>query len=279
MPNINLYATLADYKAYSVARGQTATTDTTDDGIIVDLLEKASRDLDTWTGRQFYPSIESDVYDIPADSELWFKKDVLQVISLTNGDSTSIASTEYNLNPSGFTPYYSLKLKGGSSVTWEADTNGNTDQVITLAAWCGYRRKFAQRAWQLAGTLGAAITDTTTLAFTMTAGHSLTVGQIVKIDNEIYNITTVATNTITPVARGDNGSTAATHLNGASVYIWKPEEQAKGVVLELANAAYQRRYGKATGETATLTAAGIVFAPKDLSDASKQFIQNTGRTV
>jgi hypothetical protein len=279
MPNINLYATLAEYKTYRVARGQSATTDTTDDGVIVDLLEKASRDLDDMTGRQFYPSIETDAYDIPNSSELLFSKDVLAVISLTNGDDTAIASTEYNLLPSGFTPYYGLKLKGSTSVQWEADDDGNTEQVLELVAWCGFRRKFAQRGWLLAGTLGAAITDTTTLAFTMTAGHTITAGQIVKIDSEIYNVSTVVSNTVTPITRGDNGSTAVTHLNGASVYVWKPQEEARGVVLELANAAYQRRFGKVIGESATVTAAGVVLSPKDMSDESKGFIASVQRLV
>lgn len=277
--NINLYATLAEYKTYSVARGQTATTDTADDSVIVDLLEKASRDLDDMTGRQFYPSIESDAYDVPNDGDLLFTKDVLQVISLTNGDGSSISASDYVLHAPGFTPYYALTLLPSSDVSWEADANSNTLQVIDLVAWCGYRAKFAQRGWLSVGTLGAAITDTTTLAFTMTGGHSVVAGQILKIDSEIYNVSTVSTNTITPIARGDNGSTAATHSNGATVYRWVPQEEARGVVLELANAAYNRRFGKVTGESATVTAAGIVLSPRGMSQESEKFIKSVERTV
>lgn len=279
MPNINLYATLAEYKAYSTARGQTATTDTTDDGVVVDLLEAASRYLDDKTGRQFYPSIEEHLFDIPGGSEIWLDGDLLSVIALTNGDSTAISSNDYNLHPANLTPKYSIELNDVSSVSWEADASGSSQQVISVNGWWGYRRQFSQRAWQSVGTLGAAIVDTTTLAFTMTGGHSVAVGQILKIDSEIYNVATVATNTITPIARGDNGSTAAIHLNGATVYKWVPQEEARNAVLEIANTAYQRRSGHAVGESATVTAAGIVLVPRDIPKMAEEFIANFRRLV
>ena len=65
----NKYATLTDYKAYASARGQTASTDTTDDGVITNLLTQASRYLDRETKRQYYPSVETRLYDIPIDRE------------------------------------------------------------------------------------------------------------------------------------------------------------------------------------------------------------------
>lgn len=279
MPNINLYATLAEYKAYSTARGQTATTDTTDDGVIVDLLEAASRYLDDKTTRQFYPTIETRLYDIPCGVELWLDQDLLQVITLTNGNASTITTTDYKLNSPNVTPYYSVELRDISSVAWVANSSGSSDQVISLAAWWGYRQKYAQRAWSLAGTLNANITDTTTLAFSMTTGHSVTAGHIVKIDSEIYNIATAATNTITPIARGDNGSTAATHTSGTSVYVWKPQEEARNAVLEIANTAYHRRFGKSTSDTTTVTAAGVVLSPRDIPKMAEEFIMNFRRYV
>ncbi len=277
MPNINLYSTLADYKAYAKARGQTASTDTTDDGVIVDLLEKASRDLDDMTGRQFYPTIENRLYDIPGDSKLWLDGDLLEVITLTNGDAAVITTTDYILRPNNHTPYYQIRLQDDSSVAW-ASSNGSK-QAISVLGWWGYRKQYAQRAWLSVGTLGAAITDTTTLAFTMTAGHSVVAGQILKIGSEIFNTATVASNTITPIARGDNGSTAATHLISTAVYRWTPQEEARGAVLELANAAYQRRFGKVTGESATVTAAGVVLSPRSMSEESEKFVASVQRLV
>jgi hypothetical protein len=279
MPNLNLAATLADFKAYSVARGQTASTDATDDAVIVDLLEVASRYLDDKTGRQFYPSIETRLYDIPEDSSLYLDADLLSLTTLTNGDAAAISSTDYVLLPSNETPRYCIRLKGDAGVQWEADSDNDTEQVISVLGWWGYRQKYSQRAWMSVGTLGAAITDTTTLAFTMTAGHSVVPGQILKIDSEIFNVNAVATNTVTPLARGDNGSTAATHLNGATVYRWVPQEEVHNAVLEIANSAYQRRFGKAVGESATVTAAGVVLSPRDIPAMAAECIKSFMRLV
>lgn len=267
----NTYATLADYKAYVTARGQTTSTDAADDGVVTDLLNYASRYIDLETRRTYYPRIETDLFDIPFGRTLYFDDDILEVTTLTNGDSTVIASTEY-ITQGTKPPYWSLSLRNNSSVSWEAAANGNTQQVISLACVKGTHDRYTQRAWQQVGTLGAAITDTTTLAFTMTAGHSIVAGNIVKIDSEIYNVSTVATNTITPIKRGDNGSTAATHLINTPVYAWQPMEGAKLSCLEIANSAYHRRFGRTTGDSATVTAAGVVLTPQDVPTTAKAFI-------
>jgi hypothetical protein len=279
MSSVNLYATLADYKAYSVARGQAASTDATDDIVIVDLLEQASRYLDEKTARQYYPTIETRVYDVPSSRELRLRADLLSVISLTNGDGTAIASDQYVLESANNTPYWKLKLRSYATDYWLPDTANGIEQAVELNGWFGYRERFAQRAWQSVGTLGAAITDTTTLAFTMATGHTVVPNQILKVDSEIYNVSVVATDTITPVVRGDNGSTAATHSNGATVYKWVSEENARGAVLEIAHSAYQRRTGKNTGESATITGAGIVLTPRDIPKMAEEFIRTHMRRV
>lgn len=278
MSNINLLANLSDYKAYATARGQTATTDTTDDGVVVDLLEKSSRDLEDWTLRQYHPTIETRLYDVPEGNQLWLDEDLLAVITLTNGDGTVITSGDYILQPANLTPKYCIELKDSSSVTWQANSSGSNKQVISLLGWWGYRKQFTQRAWALGGTLGAALNASST-SLVMTAGHSLTAGHIIKIDSEILNLSATGSTSATALARGDNGSTAAAHDNGSSVYIWKPQEEAKGIVLELANGAYQRRFGKVIGESATVTAAGVVLSPRGISQESENFIKSVQRLV
>lgn len=279
MANFNLYATLADYKNYAVSRGNSPTNDGIDDAVILDLLEEASRHLDDVARRQFYPTIETRLYDIPRDSELLLDQDLLSLTTLTNGDASVISSTNYTLLPSNDTPKYSVKLKGDSTVAWEADSDNDTEQVISVLGWWGFRKQFSTRAWQSIGTLSAAITDTTTLAFTMTAGHSAQAGQILKIDSEIYNVSTVSTNTVTPFARGDNGSTAATHSNGATVYRWVPQEKVRIATLEKVAVDYARRFGRSISETAQVTAAGIVLAPNGDPQSVADVVIQFGRLV
>ena len=274
----NKYATLTDYKAYTTSRGQTASTDTTDDGVISNLLTQASRYLDRETKRQYYPSIETRLYDIPNDRDLLLDGDLLEVTTLTNGDLLEITNSNYLLKGNR-PPYWCVSLRDTSTVSWTTSAAGSAEQVISLAGVWGYHDLYSQRGWLAVGTLGAAITDTSTLAFTMSAGHSVVVGNILKIDTELYNISTVATNTITPVKRGDNGSTAATHLNGATVYAWQPIDEVKQNVLEIANSTYLRRFGKNTGESATVTAAGVVLSPRDIPAMAQSFISDMRRRV
>ena len=67
-------------------------------------------------------------------------------------------------------------------------------------------------------TLSAAITDIAATSITVTSatGASLAVGDYISIDNEFLLISAIATNTLT-VSRGQLGTTAATHLNAATV--------------------------------------------------------------
>jgi hypothetical protein len=67
-------------------------------------------------------------------------------------------------------------------------------------------------------TLAAAITDTSGTSITVTSEASFPAVQfIISIDTEAMLVTNVATTTWT-VTRGYEGSTAATHLNGATIY-------------------------------------------------------------
>lgn len=271
MSNINAYATLAEYKAYTTARGQTASTDTADDGVINSLLESASRFIDMQTRRQFYPSIETRLYNVPTERSIFLDNDLLELTTLTNGDLTVISSTDYTLLGNR-APFWSIAPKDTSSIFWTYSAAGSREQVISVYGTWGFHEQYAQRAWLQVGTLSAAITDTTTLAFSATTGHTISAGNIVKIGTEIYNVVTAGANTITPVKRGDNGSTAATHLISTVIYAWQPMEEARQSCIEIANSTYQKRFGRNTGESATITAAGVVLTPLDIPATAKAFI-------
>jgi len=276
----NTYATLNEFKNYWLDRGGENSVNARDDGVIDQLLESASRLLDSKTARIFYPRVVALALDAPSSyrRDIEIRDDLQAVVSFTNGDAVAIASTEYNLLPRNYSPKYMLQLKQNSTIIWEPDSNGDFEGVITLTGIIGYHPFYAE-AWKSGGTLGAAITDTTTAAFTMTAGHTLATGQILKIDNELYIVDTVATNTITPLKRGDNGSTAATHSNGATVYIWQPMEEARNAVCEIANTAYKRRFGQSLSNTETITGSGIVLVPRDIPAMAQEFIKVYQRRV
>ena len=131
----NGYATLAEFKAYA----KISSTDATDDGVIEDIIEAASRYVDRKSGRTFYARSETRYFDMPFDSrELRLDDDLLTITTLTNGDGTAITSTYYNLIPKNATPYNAIKIKETASISWTYDSSGESEAVISVAGTWGY---------------------------------------------------------------------------------------------------------------------------------------------
>jgi hypothetical protein len=267
----NSYVTRADFLLW--ASTQNTAANTNDDLVIDDILEATSRYIDGQTHRKFYPRVQARSFNTPTNRELLVDDDLLAITTLTNGDDNTIASTEYNLFPKNDTPYYGIKLIGSSSTIWESDSSSNTEWVIDVLGEWGYHDDYADHGWTSGGTLGAAITDTTTLAFTATAGHSLVAGQVIKIGTEIQIVSSVSTNTITPLARGDNGSTAATHLNGAAISIWNPQPDIVQATKLIAQSLYRRFNAPNQGDESIVTASGVIITPKDVPGVAARIIR------
>lgn len=134
----NGYCTLANIKDRLNPLG--VATQATDDAIIESLIEQASRAIDVFCGgRTFYArTAETRYYNVPPDRQLDLDDDLLSVTTLTNGDSTTIAATDYVLVERGRPPYFGIRLKESSTVVWEMDSSGNTEWVISIAGTWGY---------------------------------------------------------------------------------------------------------------------------------------------
>lgn len=133
----NGYCTLNEFKSYQ----RVTTADATDDGVIEDLVEAASRYIDRYCVRKFYTSTATSRYfNIPDGRLLWLDADLLSIDALgfVNGDGSTIASTEYTLLPYNETPYYAIRLKDSSSTTWETDSEGSAEKVLTITGTWGY---------------------------------------------------------------------------------------------------------------------------------------------
>lgn len=259
----NLYITRANFLTWQ----RSTSTDAPDDSVIDQIVEQTSRLLDSVTGRKFYPSYKTNVYDIPPVNDyerdtLYLHDDLLSLTSLINGDGTTIAASNYVLKEISETPYWAIKLRNTSTVSWATDANGSSEQVLNAPGVWGWHKNYPY-AWVQAGTLGAAITDTTGLTATATAGHTLLSQQIWKIGTEIFQ-GTVSTNTLTFNFRGDNGSTAATHLINSPVYVWLVEPVVASAAQMIVDYFYQSRFGVNRMSTATITPAGVVLTPSNI---------------
>jgi hypothetical protein len=278
---LNGYCTLTEFLRYITPPGQTLNEDAPDDAVVEFSIVAASRRIDDLTGRMFYPHMEIDYYDIPPDNTIWFGDDVLTVTSFINGDLTTIASTEYILYPPNDYPKYKLKLRDNSNILLVANSSNSAEQVLRVNAMLGYHESYLIRAWKQMGTLGAAWASTTTLTATLTASHTLEKrgGQIIRIDNEIFNTNSTDATTLTVIGRGDNGSTAATHLINAPIYVWLPMEDIKALTLEIAKIMYHSRYGENTDVVSTYTSAGVIVTPRSLPVWAQEIIRKYQRIV
>jgi hypothetical protein len=281
MALINSYATLEEFKDQI----RVTNPEPDDDTVIERLLVETSRYIDRVTGRRFYASVETRSFDTPQntinDRALWLDDDLLEVITITNGDATTLASTEYNLYPINGYPKYEIRIIGSSAYYWQDDSNGNTEGVIDVLGIWGYRDEYNVRAW---GT-GDAINDVAGInaavtTWTVADSALFQPGHIVKIDNELCIVSAVPRKTsITVLARGDNGSTAAAHDDSDAITIWQVQPDIKGACLEIANSAYKRRFGENVSGVATVTGAGVVITPQDIPSGARAVIKRYARLV
>jgi len=130
----NGYATLADF----TARYRKTSANGPDDAVIEGLIESASRLIDAETSRWFYASTQTREFDVPDCRELRLDAPLLAVTTLTNGDGTVIAASEYVLSPRNVLPAYAIRLKATSTVTWMPGADGATEGAIGVAGSWGW---------------------------------------------------------------------------------------------------------------------------------------------
>jgi hypothetical protein len=231
----NGYCTLVDFLAFLPNSGSVTTAQAED------AIGAASRAIDGQCGKAFFPTIATYYYDVPGPwfpRELQVYADLLEVTTLTNGDTTTIASTKYNLYPINDYPKKRIILKAAAAVNYEPNADNETEGVISVYGVWGMHKNYSA-AWLAATTLNGAITTTTATTFNATSGTPLAAGQVIKVDTELMLITGVSTNAIT-VIRGWNGSTAATHLTLAPLYVWQYMADIKRATLIQAGRYYRR---------------------------------------
>ena len=200
------YCTLDDLKA------ELGETGTTNDARLGRYIAQASRSIEAFTGRTFYPVTATKYFDAPRDGCSLFLayEDLLTLTTLTDATGV-ITSGYYWLYPLNMTPKHSIVLDTGSlGRGFEYDED--PQRAISIAGQWGYCDDY-----QAAGlTLGAAVSSTTATTVTL-YGASCEVGWMLLIDSEAMHVSAVSGNVAT-VQRGALGTTAATHLISTAVY-------------------------------------------------------------
>lgn len=276
----NGYITNAQFKASITPAGQTLTTDATDDSVISNLIERASREFDGLMNRTFYPRIETQYFDLPEDENLWFDDDLCEVITLTNGSATAIATADYHFQPRKAFPKYALYLTDVTDVSWLEDTDGSEQEVIALNAVWGFRENYDTEGWRSVTTVnGNQLVTANPIA--VVSDDEILVDNIIRIGNEIMIVTASSSNDITVIQRGDNGSTAAALTTGTAVYVWQHPADITKFVGEMVNIAYKARFqpNAELPGTSYMTPAGVVTNPRALPLNATQMIRHYKRLV
>jgi len=237
------YASIDDLRDYLAGTAYSSgwTSDTT---ILRRIVESASSRIDNYVGMQsFGPRLETHYFDIgsgtlrdtpqviisgSSPTKIGMKDFYLSAIPLdswlvsvtsvtsykaTDRDSSETLTEGYNadywLEPYNTTPKTRLKLNEDSSKSFHAG-----QQTLAVAATWGYAND------TISETTADAIGSTTTTSASVSSASSLSIAQTILIDSEQLYITGISGNTLT-VERGVNGTTAATHSGGASLYSYE----------------------------------------------------------
>ena len=131
------YIASSDVHAY----GGIPDTDTVDDTAIGLLIVDAQAIVDLVTGRTFSASSDGVARSLDyethcADAMLLLDADLCRIDSITVG-ATALSSSDYFTLPKNETPYYAVKIKDISGLTWsDADSDGSYEYAISITgAW------------------------------------------------------------------------------------------------------------------------------------------------
>ena len=133
------YVSVADMKTFLEI------TSSSDDALLADIIEAASRAVDrmvnrtfeasTNTTRKFTPLPQRYGGNIQSDGRtLMFDEDLCALTSITNGDGNVIPSTEYYLVAPNSTVYYGVALKTLSTYNWTY-TGSPEQSVLITGKW------------------------------------------------------------------------------------------------------------------------------------------------
>ena len=221
----NAYVTLDTLKGSGVLN----ITGTGDDARLLALIEAVSRVIDRYCGRHFYSMKSAKRFDGNGGVSLL----VPDLISIDSGGlktddnkdrsfETTWATTDYLLLPTNADPTNSDDPEARPYSRIEVDRDAGSKasfpsgrELVQVTGEWGYRRHL-KRAAETAD----AIADATTNSVTVSARTDVEAGHTLLVDSEQLYVKSYSGNTLT-VARGVNGTAAATHSGGTVIDIYR----------------------------------------------------------
>ncbi len=259
-------------------QAQIGANEITQDEELVDWIADASAWIDNYCGQHFDPRIYTKGLngEVGSVNPLLFLKalPLLAITTLKNGDGSTIASANYTTLPKYDYPKTHVRLTVGNSWLTPNQTDATcpspapvldsayaVDALEITGTW-GFHTDY-DNAWEDSGsTLGAAVSTTTATQITLDSlTDDLDVGHLIRIDSEWLYVVGPVEATLTAITRtvkrGVNGSTAATHLSGSTVYVYRPESRIELATRMLVAAMFEAE-ANATGEVLNVSGMGTV---------------------
>ncbi len=209
----NAYASLTQLKN---SLGITATDD---DAVLLQMLESASRWIDSYTNREFFAATATRTFDGSGGSS-FLVPDLLSVTTLKfdkdldqTFEETWTEGTDFFLRPDNSFPRYEVKTTPNGNYSMSAGV-----QMVEIDGLWGYGDGISATPYvDSTGTVDVATTTGTDV--TASAENLFAVGQTILAGTEQMYITAIATTTLT-CDRGVNGTTAAAQST-ATAYIYE----------------------------------------------------------
>lgn len=213
--------------------------DETQDLRLLECCEQASRTIDLITGRTFYTTAATKYYDgnTPLDTDDFISITTLQTDE--DGDldyDNTLAVTDYLTWPYNTYPKSRLKISPNS----DYGSFGSGDKSVKITGVFGYGDGISDSPYVNSGTT-VLTTCTTGAALLYPAEFSrdyLRVGDTARIDTEQVYIKSKSASAFR-IDRAVNGSTAASHAAGATIYTYKYPKDIITVCRSIACRLYQ----------------------------------------
>lgn len=296
---MNTYTTLDSIRKYATLASQS----TADDEALLNLIDQASRAIDRYTHRKFYPRLETRFYDHPKQDSRALRLDDdlldLKTFKTMNGACT-VASGVMWLSTGGqwnYPPYDKIILKHNSgSVLNFSGTPQRSNEVTGV--W-GYHEDYAQ-AWVNTGTSLAADYTASAGSISLAGAGSygaqasdvngiaprIAVGDTLMIANHYFAVTagSASGNGIVIVRPYINGTVPASIVSGgsiasgASIAKWAPEPDIEWAAKRLTAWTYGQRdtpYQNITVNRALGTIQIPQSWPPDVLDRMERFKRRT----
>jgi len=268
----NLYATLDEARRYlglnTAQRG--------DDDLLLMMLGAASRLIESYAGRRFYPQRATRRYAVSDPLVLLLDDDLLALHSLTNGDGQPLPLDAVHLHPAGMV---ASSLSVDRTRAAFVHTGDPLEAIAVEGTW-GYHPAWAS-AWQDSGdavqddplSAGATTLTVDDVSAPPPGGYGwrFAVGQLLRIGEEYLHVLAVdeETDALT-VARAANGTTAATHARGTAIAIYRPPEDVRQACLRVTHWLYRQPDAGFVQRAAGLR--GEVVVPPALPDDVQQIL-------